>query len=95
MPSLTLPPPLPRGRGARAAGPRGLEKRSFRGKLGVPGSWGKTKDWARYWAWEGHDPRLWLETAWFAAINVVTAYVFLYKGFEWKQEPGNVQRFMW
>jgi hypothetical protein len=25
----------------------------------------------------------------------VTGYVFLYKGFEWPQEPGKVQRFMW
>ncbi|KAJ5907610.1 Dol-P-Glc:Glc(2)Man(9)GlcNAc(2)-PP-Dol alpha-1-2-glucosyltransferase [Penicillium taxi] len=36
-----------------------------------------------------------LETAWFLLINVVTGYVFLYKGFEWPQEPGKIQRFMW
>lgn len=36
-----------------------------------------------------------LETIWFIAINAVTGYVFLYKGFEWPQEPGKVQRFMW
>lgn len=36
-----------------------------------------------------------LETLWFVAINVVTGYLFLYKGFEWPQEPGKVQRFMW
>lgn len=36
-----------------------------------------------------------LETLWFLAINVVTVYVFLYKGFEWPQEPGKIQRFMW
>lgn len=36
-----------------------------------------------------------LETAWFIVINAVTGYVFLYKGFEWPQEPGKVQRFMW
>lgn len=36
-----------------------------------------------------------METLWFLAINVVTGYVFLYKGFEWPQEPGRVQRFMW
>lgn len=36
-----------------------------------------------------------LETAWFVLINVVTGYVFLYKGFEWPQEPGKIQRFMW
>jgi alpha-1,2-glucosyltransferase len=48
--------------------------------------------------WPGlkaHDYRLWLETAWFLFINVVTGYVFLYQGFEWKQEPGKIQRFMW
>jgi alpha-1,2-glucosyltransferase len=43
----------------------------------------------------GYDWRLWAETAWFLVINGVTGYVFLYKGFEWKQEPGMVQRFMW
>lgn len=42
-----------------------------------------------------YDHRLILETAWFMFINVVTGYMFLYKGFEWPQEPGNVQRFMW
>jgi alpha-1,2-glucosyltransferase len=52
-------------------------------------------EFIRYWGWEGHDYRLWLETAWFLLINLVTGYVFLYRGFEWPQEPGNVQRFMW
>lgn len=36
-----------------------------------------------------------LETIWFIIINAVTGYVFLYKGFEWPQEPGKIQRFMW
>ncbi|KAJ9367550.1 CAZyme family GT59 [Paecilomyces variotii] len=36
-----------------------------------------------------------LETVWFVAINVVTGYMFLNKGFEWPQEPGKIQRFMW
>ena len=36
-----------------------------------------------------------LELAWYLLINAVTGYVFLYKGFEWPQEPGQVQRFMW
>jgi alpha-1,2-glucosyltransferase len=40
-------------------------------------------------------PTLWFETIWFALINVVTGYIFLHKGFEWVQEPGLVQRFMW
>ena len=41
------------------------------------------------------DQRLWLETVWFLCINGVIGYVFLYRGFEWPQEPGVVQRFMW
>ncbi|KAL2061583.1 hypothetical protein VTL71DRAFT_6960 [Oculimacula yallundae] len=51
--------------------------------------------WIKFWGWQGHDYRLWLETAWFLVINAVTGYMFLHRGFEWKQEPGNVQRFMW
>ncbi|KAG4432984.1 hypothetical protein IFR05_011528 [Cadophora sp. M221] len=51
--------------------------------------------WVKFWGWQGHDHRLWLETAWFLSINAVTGYMFLYRGFEWKQELGNVQRFMW
>jgi len=38
---------------------------------------------------------LFLETLWFLAVNAVTAYVFLYKSFEWPQEPGIIQRFLW
>ena len=38
---------------------------------------------------------LYVETIWYLLINVVTGYMFLYKGFSWKQEPGVVQRFMW
>lgn len=38
---------------------------------------------------------LWLETLWFLAINAGAGYMFLYRGFEWAQEPGKVQRFMW
>jgi alpha-1,2-glucosyltransferase len=49
----------------------------------------------RFWATEGGGGRLWGETFWFLLINAVTGYVFLYRGFEWPQEPGNVQRFMW
>ena len=47
------------------------------------------------WILNHGDHRLYLETAWFLAVNAVTGYVFLYWGFEWPQEPGNVQRFMW
>lgn len=42
-----------------------------------------------------HDHRLWLETSWFLLLNASIGYVFLYRGFEWPQEPGLVQRFMW
>lgn len=45
--------------------------------------------------WDQHDKRLWLETLWFVAVNAATMWGFLNKGFEWEQEPGNVQRFMW
>ena len=38
---------------------------------------------------------LYLETTWFLLINLVTWWMFLHRGFEWKQEPGRVQRFMW
>jgi alpha-1,2-glucosyltransferase len=39
--------------------------------------------------------RLWIETFWYLFVNLVTCYIFLYKGFAWPQEPGKVQRFMW
>ena len=55
----------------------------------------KIVSWVKFWGWQGHDYRLWLETAWFLVINAVTGYMFLYRGYAWKQEPGNVQRFMW
>ena len=45
--------------------------------------------------YERHDHRLWLETMWFLTVNLATGYIFLYWGFAWPQEPGNVQRFMW
>ncbi|KAJ9499757.1 glucosyltransferase [Exophiala xenobiotica] len=38
---------------------------------------------------------MWLELIWYLVINLGTCYMFLYKDFEWPQEPGNVQRFMW
>lgn len=41
-----------------------------------------------------YDLRLWLETAWFVVINVVTMYIFVTRPFYWKNEDG-VQRFMW
>lgn len=44
---------------------------------------------------KGYDWRLWVETAWFLGVIALTGWVFLYRGFEWRQEPGAVQRFMW
>jgi alpha-1,2-glucosyltransferase len=35
------------------------------------------------------------ELIWYVLINAATGYLFLYRGFEWPQEPGEVQRFMW
>lgn len=47
------------------------------------------------------DTRLFLETAWFVAINVATMWVFLFRPFVWKGpdgsllDGGRLQRFMW
>jgi alpha-1,2-glucosyltransferase len=38
---------------------------------------------------------LFLETAWFLLVNVTAGALFLWGGFEWPQEPGKVQRFLW
>lgn len=38
---------------------------------------------------------LWTELAWFLLVNAVTCWLFLEKPFEWIQEPGRLQRFMW
>ncbi|RMZ87428.1 hypothetical protein DV736_g5354, partial [Chaetothyriales sp. CBS 134916] len=37
----------------------------------------------------------WVELFWYAFINVITGWMFLYNGFSWPQEQGKVQRFMW
>jgi alpha-1,2-glucosyltransferase len=42
-----------------------------------------------------YDFRLGLETLWSLTINVAVTYTFLYRGFEWANEPGKVQRFLW
>ena len=52
------------------------------------GSKGVDQDRGGSWRW-------WLEMAWFAGVNTATAWLFLYKGFSWENEPGKVQRFMW
>ena len=49
----------------------------------------KEMDLAKY------DYRLVLETLWFLGVNWGIGYVFLHWGFEWVQEKGSVQRFMW
>jgi alpha-1,2-glucosyltransferase len=36
-----------------------------------------------------------LELVWYVLVNLATCYMFLFKGFEWLQEPDSVQRFMW
>lgn len=38
---------------------------------------------------------LWLETLWLLLINFGIGYIFLHHGFEWPQESGRLQRFMW
>lgn len=42
-----------------------------------------------------YDHRLIMETVWFCAVNLVVGNIFLHWGFEWEQEKGKVQRFMW
>lgn len=38
---------------------------------------------------------LWIELAWFLLVNCATCWLFLERPFEWVQEPGKLQRFMW
>ncbi|CAI6338577.1 unnamed protein product [Periconia digitata] len=42
-----------------------------------------------------YDLRLILETIWLIVLNAALGYNFLYRGFSWPQEPGNIQRFLW
>ncbi|MCJ1389980.1 glucosyltransferase [Xylographa bjoerkii] len=42
-----------------------------------------------------YDHRLVLETLWFLCVNWAVGYIFLNWKFEWVQEMGSVQRFMW
>ncbi|KAI4717209.1 hypothetical protein E4T48_06586 [Aureobasidium sp. EXF-10727] len=56
------------------------------------------QSWANWFytvLWAEHDHRLYLETLWFIVINATVGYIFLNWGFEWPQEPGKTQRFMW
>ncbi|TLD24311.1 hypothetical protein PspLS_06614 [Pyricularia sp. CBS 133598] len=54
----------------------------------------------RSWT-QGLDLRLVLETLWFAAINLGTMYMFIYRPYHWKDvdgklmDEGRLQRFMW
>ncbi|KAI5275721.1 hypothetical protein E4T47_01233 [Aureobasidium subglaciale] len=52
-------------------------------------------NWLYVVLWAEHDHRLYLETLWFGIINTGVGYIFLNWGFEWPQEPGKTQRFMW
>jgi hypothetical protein len=36
-----------------------------------------------------------LELVWYTIVNVMTGYMFITRIFEWSQEPGMAQRFMW
>ncbi|KAF2161619.1 glycosyltransferase family 59 protein [Zasmidium cellare ATCC 36951] len=54
---------------------------------------GKGRTWKAFL--EAYDWRVVAETVWFLVINAVTGYIFISWGFEWPQEPGVVQRFMW
>lgn len=65
-------------------------KQTDRGGKGpklVRSSWGRTLLQPGVW--------LWVETLWFCVINCVTGYIFINWTFEWPQEPGQTQRFMW
>lgn len=48
-----------------------------------------------------YDLRLWVETVWFVAVNVLTMYIFVTRPFYWRApdgslaDEGRVQRFMW
>lgn len=53
------------------------------------------KAWYKAVLYARHDHRLWLETVWFLVVNWGVCHVFLHWGFEWPQEKGKVQRFMW
>ncbi|KAJ1980123.1 glucosyltransferase [Dimargaris cristalligena] len=39
--------------------------------------------------------RTWYELVWYTLINYATLYIFCMRPFEWPQEPGVWQRFMW
>ena len=60
-------------------------------RAGTSNIWGL----AEKFIYSSYDHRLWLETVWLLTINMATGYIFLKWGFEWPQEPGLVQRFMW
>ncbi|KAL2177808.1 glycosyltransferase family 59 protein [Thermothelomyces heterothallicus CBS 202.75] len=69
---------------------------------GIGRAWPRGGLAGRLWRIAGCvNVRLPLETAWFVAVNVGTMYVFLFRGFYWRGEDGElldggrVQRFMW
>ena len=77
------------------ASPRPRNDHAEAGEKKPDGTGKKLVETCKAVLYERHDSRLWLETMWFLSINLVTGYIFLYWGFEWPQEPGKVQRFMW
>lgn len=46
-------------------------------------------------SWRIETFRLILETAWLWVIDFVVTYIFIRWTFEWPNEPGKVQRFLW
>jgi hypothetical protein len=44
---------------------------------------------------EGPPHALAAELLLYAAVNTATIWLYLNNGFEWDNEPGVVQRFMW
>ncbi len=39
--------------------------------------------------------QLWLETAWFLLVNLLTCHIFLFREYTWAHQPHEIQRFMW
>ena len=87
IPGHTPLDPLAGQNKAKAAGAAGAKDKASSGAGG--------KAWLRVVADFVSGYVLWIELAWMLVVNVLTGYVFLYRGFEWLQEPGRVQRFMW